>query len=417
MISRGSFRVFIVLAALSFAGVLFTQIIWMNKAYSRKHEEFKRQITLALQEVVVDILKYNNTQSIPPNPVTPLTENYYAVMVNDKIDPAVLDHFIQTELTRFHIREAYAYSIFDCSNKQLVYGGYYKDNLRNQATNTFKFPPFKFDNYYFTIYFPHMELGILSDMGLWIYLSLLVLLILIFFTYSFFVITKQKRLSEIQRDFINNMAHEIRTPLTTIGMSVSGIESNLTQHPEKALIYSGIIKEESAKLKMQLERILGIGEGVKIEKSLVNIDTLVQTVCDRYFVLHNLNKEQLQTNLQCGQLELNVDAFHFAQVVGNLIDNAVKYSLEPKKIEVHTHIEQHHFLLQVIDNGLGIPSKYHKAIFNRFFRVPYGNIHAVKGFGIGLFYVKQMVKAHKGKVYVNSESGKGSTFTIELPLH
>jgi two-component system phosphate regulon sensor histidine kinase PhoR len=133
MISRKAFRIFLVLAFLSFTGVLTTQIIWVKNAYSQKKEEFNLQLTLALQEVVRDILQYNNTKTIPANPVNQLTENHYAVMVNDLIDPAVLDHFIKEEFARFNIKEAYAYSIYDCSNKRLVYGGYYKENLKDAA--------------------------------------------------------------------------------------------------------------------------------------------------------------------------------------------------------------------------------------------------------------------------------------------
>ncbi|OYU97145.1 MAG: hypothetical protein CFE21_02305 [Bacteroidetes bacterium B1(2017)] len=416
MISRRTFRVFIVLAALSFAGVLFTQVIWMKKAYSQKREDFNRQLTLALQEVVRDVLKYNNTETMPPNPVSQLTENYFAVMVNDLIDPSVLDHFIKIELNRFHINEPYAYSIYDCSNKQLVYGGYYKESLKVESANAYKFPPFKFDNYYFTIYFPNIKMGLFSDMGLWIYLSLLVLLILIFFTYSFFVITRQKRLSEVQRDFINNMAHEIRTPLTTIGMSVTGIETNLQNHQDKVLIYSQIIKDESAKLKMQLERILGLDEGAKLEKVWVDPNQLIKSCCEKVVLLNHLSDQEFKLDLCPDSVQLFIDAFHFSQVCTNLLDNAIKYSANNKHIEVKTFVVNGNFQLMVADHGIGIASKYHKKIFDRFFRVPYGNIHQVKGFGIGLFYVKQIILAHKGHVWIESELNKGSKFFIDLPI-
>ncbi len=416
MITRRTFRLFIVLAALSFLGVFLTQVIWVRKAYSQKKEEFNRQLTLSMQEVVRDVLKYNNTKTIPPNPVSQLTENYFAVMVNDKIDPAVLDHFIKVELLRFHIHEAYAYSIYDCSNKQLVYGGYYKENLKDEATNTYKFPPFKFDNYYFTIYFPNIQLGLFSDMGLWIHLSFLVLLVLVFFTYSFFVITRQKRLSEVQRDFINNMAHEIRTPLTTIGLSVNGIENNLQNSPEKVIVYAEIIKEEAHKLKLQLERVLDSKDGVKLNKSLVRPDTLILACCEKIKLINGLTDAQFKIELHCAEMELAMDAFHFSQVCSNLLDNAIKYSPGEKNITVRSEIIGNKFSLSIEDKGIGIPSKLHRRIFDQFYRVPYGNIHQVKGFGIGLHYVKQIVKAHKGKVLVESELNKGSKFTVVLVL-
>ncbi len=416
MITRRTFRLFIVLAALSFLGVFITQVIWVRKAYSQKKEEFNRQLTLSLQEVVRDVLRYNNTKTFPPNPVSQLTENYYAVMVNDLIDPAVLDHFIKIELLRFHIHEPYAYSIYDCSNKQLVYGGYYKEHLRDEAGNTYKFPPFKFDNYYFTIYFPNIKLGLFSDMGLWIYLSFLVLLVLVFFTYSFFVITRQKRLSEVQRDFINNMAHEIRTPLTTIGLSVNGIENNRQSHPEKVVVYAEIIKEEAHKLKLQLERVLDSKDGVKLNKSLVRPDSLVLACCEKIKLINGLSDAQFKVDLNAENCELNIDAFHFSQVCSNLLDNAIKYSPGEKSIWVRSGIKGNNFFLSIEDKGIGIAGKFHKRIFDQFFRVPYGNIHQVKGFGIGLHYVKQIVKAHKGKIELESEPNKGSKFTVVLFL-
>ena len=415
MISRGTFRVFIVLAALSFVGVLLTQIIWMNNSYSQKKEEFNRQLTLALQEVVRDVLKFNNTLTMPPNPVSQLTENYYAVMVNDLIDPSVLDHFIRQEFNRFHIAEAYAYSIYDCSNKQLVYGGYYSENLKEESANSYKFPPVKLDNNYFTIYFPNIKMDLFSDMGLWIYLSLLVLLILIFFTYSFFVITRQKRLSEIQRDFINNMAHEIRTPLTTIGISVDGIEANIDEHKDKVVIFSKIIKEEAIRMKLQLEKILGLEEGIKLKSEWVNPNTLIYACAQKIQLLNNLTEEQFTLNLTNETIEALIDPFHFSQVCSNLLENAIKYSPSKIHITVSSSVLNGKFVLCVQDKGLGIAPKYQKQIFDRFFRVPYGNIHQVKGFGIGLFYVKQITQAQGGQVNVESALGIGSKFFVELP--
>jgi two-component system phosphate regulon sensor histidine kinase PhoR len=415
MISRRTFRVFIVLAALSFVGVLLTQIIWMKKAYYQKKDEFNRQLTIALQEVVRDVLKYNNTFTMPPNPVNQLTENYYAVMVNDLIDPSVLDHFIRQEFNKFHISESYAYSIYDCSNKQLVYGGYYSENLKEESANSFKFPAVKLDNNYFTIYFPNIKMDLFSDMGLWIYLSLLVLLILIFFTYSFFVITRQKRMSEVQRDFINNMAHEIRTPLTTIGISADGIESNVNKNNEKVVIFANIIKEEAVRMKLQLEKILGLEEGIKLKNDWVDPNKVIFDCAQKIQLLNNLVDDQFTLNLIKEPIHVFVDPFHFSQVCSNLIENAIKYSPTEIQISLSTYISNGKFVLCVQDKGLGIAPKYQKQIFHRFFRVPYGNIHQVKGFGIGLFYVKQIAKAQGGQVRLESALGLGSKFFIELP--
>lgn len=415
MISRKTFRIFLVLAFLSFTGVLFTQVIWMKRAYSEKKEEFNLQLTLALQEVVRDILRYNNTKTIPANPVNQLTENYYAVMVNDLIDPSVLDHFIKMEFDRFKIKEAYAYSIYDCGNKKLVYGGYYKDNLKEESMDGYKFPDFELDNYYFTIYFPNIKLGLISDMGLWMYLSGLVFIILVFFAYSFFVITRQKRLSEIQRDFINNMTHEIRTPLTTIGISVNGISSNLENNPSKIPIFVKIIQDESAKLRLQLERILGIEEGLKLQKDWIEPNLQIRNCLEKFVALQSFDTPQLSTQFCKENVQVLFDEFHFSQVCSNLVDNAIKYGGKPLLLDIKTSFENQMFTLCVKDNGIGIAKKYQKKIFERFFRVPYGNKHEVKGFGIGLFYVKQIVEAHKGRVWVESKEGSGSTFIIELP--
>lgn len=373
------------------------------------------QLTLALQEVVRDILRYNNTKTIPANPVNQLTENYYAVMVNDLIDPSVLDHFIKKEFDRFNIKEAYAYSIYDCGNKKLVYGGYYKDNLKEESMDGYKFPDFELDNYYFTIYFPNIKLGLISEMGLWMYLSALVFIILVFFAYSFFVITRQKRLSEIQRDFINNMTHEIRTPLTTIGISVNGISSNLENNPSKIPIFVKIIQDESAKLRLQLERILGIEEGLKLQKDWVEPNQQIKNCLEKFVALQSFDTPQLTTQFCKENVQVLFDEFHFSQVCSNLVDNAIKYGGKPLLIDIKTSFENQMFTLYVKDNGIGIAKKYQKKIFERFFRVPYGNKHEVKGFGIGLFYVKQIVEAHKGRVWVESKEGFGSTFIIELP--
>lgn len=225
----------------------------------------------------------------------------------------------------------------------------------------------------------------------------------------------------MQKDFINNMTHEFKTPISTIAIASETIsQPGIVNTPERLFTYSGIIHEEAARLNMQVERVLQTVKAERREfqlnKEKIDLHELIKAIIESFNVNANNKKGEIKLNLSATNCFVIADKHHLTNVIFNLLDNAVKYSDQSPIITISTVNEGNKLLLSVSDNGIGIKKEYLKRIFDKFFRVPSGNIHNVKGFGLGLSYVKSIVKLHRWKIKVNSEPGKGSTFTIIIPL-
>lgn len=234
---------------------------------------------------------------------------------------------------------------------------------------------------------------------------------------------RQKKLGEIKNDFINNMTHEFKTPIATISLAVDAMRNEkVVNDKEKLSYFSSIIKEENQRMNRQVETILKASQLEKQEVDLnlkpVHVHEVIKDVVDNFALqLENKNgKVELSLNAQNDLIE--ADDVHFSNLVNNLVDNAVKYSKEntPPLIKLATNSNGKNFLIKIEDNGIGMNRDTVKRIFERFYRAHTGNVHNVKGFGLGLSYVKTVVEAHNGDIKAESTLGKGSTFTIELPL-
>jgi two-component system phosphate regulon sensor histidine kinase PhoR len=255
---------------------------------------------------------------------------------------------------------------------------------------------------------------------LWIVLSLLVLIIVAFFAYTIFSFFRQKQLSELQKDFINNMTHEFKTPISSIGIA-SDVLLGFTepQVPERFTNYAKIIKQENARLNKQVEKVL---KAAQIEKGKTMMDmeelTLEEVISDVFSNndLSKLDKNvEVELRFETKTTTIIADKLHLTNVLFNLADNAVKYNDNEVRITLATVIKGGKIALHFSDNGWGIPLNYHKKVFKKFVRVPTGNLHDVKGFGLGLFYVKQVCDSHKWNLLLESELGKGSEFIIIIP--
>ncbi len=412
-------KIFVILAVISIIGIVVTQIYWYKKAFDKSESEFNKSLYIALNQSLKGVLLYNNTTTIPINPIKKLEHNYYAVMVNDQINADVLEYYLKTEFQKLNIRQSFEYRIFDCANEQLMYGGYVEgENSFDKEKVNRNLPVLKSDNYYFTVYFPHQTFDIVTSMSLWLFSSFVLFIVLIFFTYSLFVILKQKRLSEIQKDFINNMTHEIKTPVSIISASAETIRNpSIIEQPQRLLNYANIIIEESNRLKLAIDRVLSIADSeriIKYNKEKIDVHRLVEEVANS--ICNQAKKNvALNFNLSAKNSFVIGDEFYLSNLVSNLIENAIKYSSENLSISISTQNVGNFIVLEISDNGIGIDKKHLSKIFDKFYRVPTGNVHDAKGFGIGLSYVKQIVKLHKGAIRVSSELNKGTSFSIQLP--
>ena len=243
---------------------------------------------------------------------------------------------------------------------------------------------------------------------------------------AFYVTVKsllnQKKLSEIKSDFINNMTHEFKTPLATISLAVDALKNEKVQaNAEKSKYFTGIIKEENIRMNKHVETIL---QAALMEKQALQLQAIPLHAHE--VIQYNLDNFDLQLQNQHGKFQILLNAkndliladeVHFSNLISNLIDNAIKYSGENPNIKITTHSTKNLLIIQITDNGIGMSKETVKRIFEKFYRAHTGNLHNVKGFGLGMSYVKTVIDAHKGKIKVESTLGKGSTFTIEMPLN
>lgn len=269
--------------------------------------------------------------------------------------------------------------------------------------------------------FPEKKQFIIAEMGtLFITSVILILVVLVMFWRTILSLMKEKKISEHTTDFLNNMTHEFKTPLTNIALAVKMIIKDSTiKQGDKIKHYSGIILEENEKLRLQVEQVLSMtalerGE-IPLQKTELDFHELINESL-KYISIQIENKQgNLKLNLGADRFVIMGDRTHLTNALCNLIDNAIKYSKVKPELSIQTSNFGQNLIVVVSDEGIGIEKEYQKKVFDKFFRVPTGDVHDVKGFGLGLAYIKKIVELHGGTIELQSEKGKGTTFTITFP--
>lgn len=309
----------------------------------------------------------------------------------------------------------------DSSTVALAQEGFTSYN-RNFITPLF-FTPQNKVSHYLSIDLPQKAHTILSSYsGLALLTIFFTLSILGVYTISIYVMLRQRKISQMKTDFMNNMTHEFKTPIATISVASDALKSNfVSQNPEKVKYYAGLIKQENKRMNQQVENVLRISklerQQIKLDRSLVDMNELVQESVESIRLIVESRNGTLFENYDPKSCELSVDAFHMGNIILNVLDNANKYSPEAPEITVKTYDENNRwFVIEIADRGMGMTKQVTNKIFDKFYRAETGNIHNVKGHGLGLSYVKHIMNLHKGVVNVESAKGKGTTFYLKLPL-
>lgn len=273
------------------------------------------------------------------------------------------------------------------------------------------------------IFFPNKNAIILRSLGKTLVATLFFTgIILICFGYTLFIIFTQKKLSEMKTDFINNMTHEFKTPIATISLAADSLNNPVVlKNEEKILRFSRIIKQENIRMHKQVEKVLQMAlldkKDFNLKWSSVNMHDLILAAIENISLQVETREGTVKGFLNASEAVVKGDQTHLSNIINNLLDNANKYSHQKPHITVFTRNVDKGLEIIVKDEGIGLSREVRKFIFDKFYRVPTGNIHNVKGFGLGLSYVKTMVEAHKGKIDVRSELGKGSSFILYFPFN
>lgn len=409
-------RLVLVFAILSLVGISIAQIYWVREAFNQEQDHFHRQVNAALNQVAHEFYVYGKVAPPVSNPIRQLSGNYYVVMVNSPIDANLLDNLLRKAFAARGIKTDFEYGIYDCTTECMVFDTYVKSGgpVLEKMNNL---PVWDESNYYFGVYFPNKQGYLLNRMEIWTFTTIVMLVVMVFFGYTLFVILKQKRLSEIQKDFINNMTHEFKTPISTIEVASEVLQQpEIAREPERLLNYATIINKENKRLKNQVERVLQLAslenDALELKRTMVGVHSLVVDVVDQ--LTPSLGEGTLRTELNADNDKVVADTLHLTNVIYNLLDNAIKYSEGKPDITIRTQNENNHLVLTVEDKGVGMTKEEVKQVFDKFYRVATGNRHDVKGFGIGLSYVKLIIKELGGSIDVESEPGKGSSFIVKL---
>ena len=414
-------RFVVLLGAFAIIGIIAIQIYFLQNAWNIKEKQFVQTVMIGLRNVAEQMSKYNQTALPHTNPIRQLSSNYFVVDINGVIDANSLEFYLKSEFDKLNLQTDFEYAIYNCQTDKMEYGNYLtKQGSSKQNVLSANLPKYDQYTYYFGVNFPLMRNTIIGDMTVWFVFVALLLVSILFFVYAIFVILQQKRLSEMQKDFINNMTHEFKTPISSINISADVIMNpKIVNDPNRLFTYASVIKQENNRLNQQVDKVLQIARienhGFHLNKEQIKVNDLIIRVVDNC-VANSNHKLIINTNLSDTVSFILADVLHLTNILFNLLDNASKYSGDEPVISISTHRNRHCVLIKVKDNGPGIREEFQKRIFHKFYRIPTGNLHDVKGFGLGLYYVKTICKAHQWNIHLVSSLGNGSTFVIEIPV-
>lgn len=342
--------------------------------------------------------------------------------LHERISQEQLDSIIHRELARKGIDARYEYRVTNEKDSTIYSSSRFKANFRGLVLRDKLFPnDFFARRYFLTLYFPNQKTYLLGSLGPMTFGTLLLtLLIISIFTITLYIIFKQKRISEIRNDFVSNMTHELKTPISTISLAAQMLNDKSIPHERKNLDYlGGVIADESKRLGLQVEKVLqmAIFERAKLRLKIKEVDVhdVIKKVTNNFALQLNSQDGIIIHEFNAKSPIVKADEVHITNVINNLLDNATKYRNGNPVINIITKDVSNGIVVAVKDNGIGISRDNLKKIFDQFYRVPSGNIHNVKGFGLGLSYVKKIVEAHGGKIWVESKLGEGSTFSFFMP--
>ncbi|ARV05420.1 two-component sensor histidine kinase [Polaribacter sp. SA4-10] len=343
--------------------------------------------------------------------------------INQRISNSELKTIIEEELEKRNIYLNFKYGVY--SNDGLatkLKSGYYTINKKESYPYPLFFNSENEVDYILYITFPSKNDHILSEISNILLLSLFfIFIIIIAFSSSLYQLTRQKKISEIKTDFINNMTHEFKTPIATINLALDSIKNpKIIDDKEKVLRYVKMIRDENKRMHSQVENVLRISRleknQIDISKETIDMHDIIEDAITHISLLIDDRNGSVETHFKSVVAELPGNEFHLTNVVVNMLENALKYSEGAPKIDVYTESVGKFFILKIKDEGIGMSKAVQKNVFDKFYREQKGNIHDVKGHGLGLAYVKEIVEKHHGTVFVESEKGKGSIFTVKLPL-
>ena len=415
----------IIVMTIALIGLMGIQIYWINNASAVKEATFQRTVTDVLSKVVNKVEKLEKRKASEANPYEGMLNFNRHLLYERFITASQLDSLILLELNIRGIDTRFEFGIYNPERdvfliekdpgmrKILIEKG---SAARLFVSDIFTSPE------YLLLYFPHEKQFLLTELWGMLLISIILIIVIVYsFTYTITTIFRQKKLSEMKNDFINNMTHEFKTPISTISLACEALsDHDIVRSPEFTESYINIILEENKRLATMAEKILQtavIEKGqLKMKRERIDLHEVITDVIKNIRIQVEIKDGVIRKQCKATNPVLLGDKVHLTNLVYNLLDNANKYSPRKPVITIRTENTSNGILLTIEDHGIGISKGEQKKIFDKLYRVPTGNIQEVRGFGLGLSYVKAIVEEHHGRISLDSEINKGTTFRVFLPF-
>ncbi len=441
------FPVIIVLICLSLVGTIYVQYNWLNTMLVNKQEEFDYKIVRAIDDVGIELMEQKSTlpslrnYRLRPGGLTfpsdelqrelmrpaTIAQKFTAYEIAEKLRKGFRNQGLKDIPFEFAVLVDDGFLNYEYQLKSKDFVEQFEDTINNKRWLYALQPPSGSDLenlvpvQQMILIVPNFKAIVFRQMKWMIIGSVFFTLVIISaFTVTVYALLRQKKLSEIKNDFINNMTHEFKTPLATISLAVDALRNNKVIEDRTRMEYfSGIIKEENKRMNKHVETILQAAlmdrQEVQLSKAPVHVHNLIREVISNYTLQLQEKDGRIELDLNADSDLINGDEVHMRNLISNLVDNAVKYSKEKLVLRISSYNSAKNLVVKFEDNGIGMTKETVRRIFEKFYRAHTGNLHNVKGFGLGLSYVKTIVDAHEGRIKVDSSPGKGSSFTIEIP--
>jgi len=435
--------VIIVLIALSIVGIIIIQLSWFSNLFQVTQEGFLDKVDRAMLDVVThDLAKpsasagtimnlrrkpqmFPGELNLTPVKPAPLSEHYTNNEVYNKLRKALNKEGLKNLEFEFAVTYEGDNYLLEMQSKKYVETSIDTINTRQRILPvSAEGNPYIDSRAYeqLVVSVPQFNRQVWASL-IWMVAGSVLFTVIVIAAFYITVRTMlvQRKLSLIKSDFINNMTHELKTPLATISLAVDAVRNEKVQRDtEKLQYFSGIIKEESKRMNKHVETILQAGlmerQDIKMNIVLVSVHDVIKKVAAGFNLQLQDKNGKIELTLNATDDLVLADEGHFTNMINNLVDNAVKYSKENPVIRITTHNTSKSLVMRIDDNGIGMTKETVKRIFEKFYRAHTGNIHNVKGFGLGMSYVKTVIDAIKGKIRVESTLGKGSSFIVDMPL-
>lgn len=400
-------RKLIASGTLLLAGLMIVQIYWFKRAFDVAEKQFDHSIQIAMKKVADSITR--NTE------IKKLSSNFYVANTESEFNVKEIDGLLKEQ---FHLRNLqidYELGIYSADDDTIVYGNYVEASRKKLLENQVARSQFAGGEKNFAVYFPAKNSYLAGELNIWIFSTVILVLMSCFFAYAIISLLRERRFSDLKNDFINNMTHEFKTPVTNIGIAGQILK---TKTQEGAQVYVDVLLKENEKLRQKIDQVL-LGASVEGLRKPVfesfDIHQIISDCADAFHLKLQERSGSLTLQFSASNPQIIGDRELLTQAFSNIIDNAEKYSRHQPKIFIRTNDTQGGIEIDIADEGIGIEPSMTKKVFEKFFRVPSGDVHNVKGFGLGLNFVRQVIKSHRGNVNLFSQLNKGTEVKIYLP--